>query len=95
MSSLFSPTPAELTLVSQVFFKADPQNQGFISTDVAVRLCSGAKISPVVIGEIFHISDETKTGKLSRKDIAVAVRLIGWAQKGEKITRSLLTTRKS
>jgi len=95
MSFSFSPTPAELTLVSQLFFKADPHSQGFITTDVAVRLCSGAKISPVTIGEIFSIADETKTGKLSRKDIAVVIRLIGWAQKGEKVSRSLLTTRKS
>jgi epidermal growth factor receptor substrate 15 len=95
MSSSFSPTPAELTLVSQLFFKGDPQNHGFIPTDVAVRLASGAKISPIIIGEIFNIADETKTGKLSKKDISAAVRLIGWAQKGEKITRTLLGTRKS
>jgi epidermal growth factor receptor substrate 15 len=95
MSPPFSPTPAELTLVSQLFLKADPQNQGFIPSDVAVRVFGGAKISSVTVGEIINIVDETKTGKLSRKDIAVAVRLTGWAQKGEKITRSLLGTRKS
>lgn len=95
MSPPFSPTPAELTLVSQLFLKADPHKHGFIPTDVAVRLSGGAKISSVAVGEIFNIADESKAGKLSRKDIAVVVRLIGWAQKGEKITRTLLGTRKS
>ena len=95
MSSPFSPTPAELTLVTQLFFKADTQNQGFIPTDIAIRLFSGAKISPVTIGDILNIADDSKTGKLSRRDVAVAIRLIGWAQKGEKITQSLVSTRKS
>ncbi|KAF9532422.1 hypothetical protein CPB83DRAFT_807813 [Crepidotus variabilis] len=90
MSSSFSATPAELTLVSQLFAKADPQKLGVLTGDVAVRIFGGAKLAPITLGEIWNIADEDNHGWLSKKNVAVAVRLIGWAQKGEKLSKSLL-----
>ncbi|CAA7270180.1 unnamed protein product [Cyclocybe aegerita] len=90
MSSNFSPTPAELTLVSQIFTQADPQKLGVLTGDVAVRVLTGAKLPPVTLGEIWNISDEENKGWLPKRGVAIAVRLIGWAQKGEKITQALV-----
>ncbi|KAJ3508199.1 hypothetical protein NLJ89_g5886 [Agrocybe chaxingu] len=90
MSSNFSPTPAELTLVSQIFAQADPQKLGVLTGDVAVRVLTGAKLPPVTLGEIWNISDEENKGWLPKRGVAIAVRLIGWAQKGEKITQALV-----
>ncbi|KAF9492234.1 hypothetical protein BDN71DRAFT_1451789 [Pleurotus eryngii] len=84
--SVFSPTPAETALVNQIFAQSDPQKLGVITGDVAVRVFGGAKLPPTVLGEIWNIADEDNKGWLSKKGVSVAVRLIGLAQKGEKIT---------
>ncbi|KAF8964114.1 hypothetical protein BDZ97DRAFT_2058743 [Flammula alnicola] len=89
MSTNFSPTPAELTVVATIFAQADPQKLGVLTGDVAVRVFGGAKLPPTTLGEIWNISDEDNKGWLPKKGVAIAVRLIGWAQKGEKITQAL------
>ncbi|KAG9318144.1 hypothetical protein JVU11DRAFT_217 [Chiua virens] len=90
MSSHFTPTPPELALVNQIFAQVDTQKVGILTGDVAVRVFGGAKLSPSALGEIWNIADEDNNGFLTRKGVAVAVRLIGWAQKGEKISQALL-----
>ena len=91
MTSLFTPTPAELALVNQIFAQADTQKIGILTGDVAVRVFGGAKLVPTALGEIWNIADEDNNGFLTRKGVAVAVRLMGWAQKGEKISPALLS----
>lgn len=95
MSTNFSPTPAELSIVSQIFAQADPQKLGVLTGDVAVKVFGGAKLPPTTLGEIWNISDEDNKGWLPKKGVAIAVRLIGWAQKGEKMTQALLNKRKA
>ncbi|KAF9459355.1 hypothetical protein BDZ94DRAFT_1268459 [Collybia nuda] len=90
MSTKFSPTPAELALVSQIFVHSDPQKHGILTGDVAVRVFGGANLKPTVLGEIWSIADEDNNGFLPRKGVAIAIRLMGWAQKGEKITPALV-----
>ncbi|TFK25070.1 hypothetical protein FA15DRAFT_379088 [Coprinopsis marcescibilis] len=85
-----TPTPAEATLVNQIFLYADPQKLGVITGDAAIKVFDGAKLLPTVLGEIWQIADEDNQGWLSRKGVAVAVRLMGWAQKGERVTEALL-----
>lgn len=91
--SVFSPTPAETALVNQIFAQSDPQKLGVITGDVAVRVFGGAKLPPTVLGEIWNIADEDNKGWLSKKGVSVAVRLIGLAQKGEKITPASVNKR--
>lgn len=93
MATSFSPTPAELSIVSQIFTQADPQNLGALTGEVAVKIFGGAQLPPTVLGEIWNIADEENKGWLPRKGVAVAIRLIGWAQKGEKVSRALLNKR--
>ncbi|TRM59402.1 hypothetical protein BD626DRAFT_550246 [Schizophyllum amplum] len=91
MSTSFSPSPAELALVNQIFAQGDPQKLGVLTGDVAVRIFGGAKLQPATLGEIWNLSDEDNKGWLSKKGVAVAVRLMGWAQKGEKVSKALLS----
>ena len=93
MSTSFSPTPAELALVNQIFAQGDPQKLGVLTGEVAVRIFGGAKLPPATLGEVWNIADEDNKGWLSKKGVAVAVRLMGWAQKGEKVTKALLNKR--
>lgn len=93
MSSTFSPTTTELALVSLIFSQADPQKRGILTGEVAVKVFAGAKLEPKVLGDIWTIADEDNNGWLPRKGVAIAVRLMGWAQKGEKITKALVNKR--
>jgi len=92
-SSSFTPSPAELALVSQIFAQADSTKIGILTGDVAVKAFAGAKLSPLVLGEIWSIADEDNKGWLSKKGVAISVRLMGWAQTGEKITPALVNKR--
>ena len=94
MSTKFSPTPAELALVSQIFAQADLQKLGILTGDVAVKTFGGANLPPAVLGEIWSIADEDNNGWLPRKGVAIAIRLMGWAQKGEKISPELVHKRR-
>ena len=91
----FTPSPAELALVTQIFAKADPQKIGILTGDAALKVFGGAKLTPIVLGEIWSIADEENNGWLSKKGVAIAVRLMGWAQKGEKVKQSLVNMCKS
>jgi epidermal growth factor receptor substrate 15 len=93
MSSSFSPTPGELALTNAIFAKADTQKLGILTGDVAVEAFSGSKLAPTVLGEIWGMSDKENQGFLTRKQVAVAVRLMGWAQKGEPVSEALIDRR--
>jgi epidermal growth factor receptor substrate 15 len=93
MTTTFSPTQGEAALVNQIFNNHDPQKLGVITGGVAVNVFRGANLSPATLGQIWGIADADNQGQLTRKGISVAVRLIGWAQKGETITRELINKR--
>lgn len=95
MVANLSPTPAEATLVNQIFLHADPQKLGVITSDAAVKVFDGSKLPATVLGEIWAMADEDNNGWLSRKGVAIVVRLMGWAQKGETISPALLQKRTS
>lgn len=93
MSSAFNPTPGELALTNQIFIHADPQKIGIITGEAAVPIFGGAKLPAVTLGEIWNIADEDNNGFLGKKGVSIAVRLMGWAQKGEKVTKALVARR--
>ena len=80
---VFTSSPAELALVAKIFAKADPRNTGVVTADAAIKIIGGSNLSVEVLGNIWDIADKDNNGRLSRKGVAVAVRLIGWAQQGK------------
>lgn len=93
MASALSPTQGEVALVNQIFAKHDPQKFGVITGDVAVNVFGGANLSAGTLGQIWGIADTDNQGFLTRKGVSIAVRLVGWAQKGEVISSDLLNKR--
>ncbi|KAI0721498.1 hypothetical protein C8T65DRAFT_565847 [Cerioporus squamosus] len=89
--SKFTPTPAEVALINQIFAQYDTQKLGVITGDVAVKIFSGSKLSPTVLAEVWNIADEDNNGVLTRKGVGIAVRLLGHAQRGEKVSEALVT----
>ncbi|KAL4074701.1 hypothetical protein V8B97DRAFT_1951878 [Scleroderma yunnanense] len=90
MATNFTPTPTELAFVNQIFNQADTQKLGILTGDVAVKILGGSKLAPTVLGEIWNIADEDNNGFLTKKGLAIALRLIGHAQRGDKVQKSLL-----
>jgi len=88
-----TPTHGEVALVNQIFTKHDPQKFNVITGDVAVNIFGGAGLNATTLGQIWGIADEDKKGFLNRKGVSAAVRLIGWAQKGEVISAELVNKR--
>ncbi|KIL69557.1 hypothetical protein M378DRAFT_183991 [Amanita muscaria Koide BX008] len=89
-TSSFAPTSPETALVNQIFNQFDPQKLGVLTGDVAVKAFAAAKLPPTVLREIWDLADEDNKGWLSRRGASIAVRLIGWAQKGQKVSSDLL-----
>jgi len=86
----FQPTPAEVAYAAQIFESTDPQKLGIVTGDAAVPVLAGSNLSPDKLGEIWAIADNDNNGFLTRKGVTVAVRLIGWAQRGEAVSEALL-----
>ena len=79
--------------MNQIFTQADAQKIGVVTGEVAVKIFNGTKLPPSVLAEVWNLADEDNKGVLTRKDVAVAVRLLGHAQRGERITEALIHKR--
>jgi epidermal growth factor receptor substrate 15 len=88
-------SPAELALVQQLFNQADPNKLGIITGDNALQVFSKTNLPSSTLGEIWALADKDNNGFLTKKDTALALRLIGHAQKGEPVTEELTNKRMS
>lgn len=95
MATVFSPTHGEVALVNQIFAKHDPQKFGIITGEVAINIFGGANLNATTLSQIWSIADADNQGFLTRKGISVAMRLVGWGQKGEAISAELVNKRES
>jgi epidermal growth factor receptor substrate 15 len=94
MSSSFVASEAELALVSQIFVRAGGQASGVVSGDAAVDIfATKVGLAPGVLSTIWNLADQENTGHLTRKGVTIAIRLIGWAQSGAKVTPDLVNIR--
>lgn len=90
----FAPTPTEVGLVNAIFAVADPQKLGLITGEQGINVFAGSKLPPATLGDIWALADPENNGALTRRGVAVTVRLIGWAQAGKLPTLDLLDKRK-
>lgn len=91
MSRDFVPSGPETALANAIFAQADHQNLGILTGDVAVRIFTGAKLPQAALHEIWNIADEENNGWLSKKSTALALRLIGHAQRGQRVSKNLIS----
>jgi len=88
--SKFTPSAAEVALVNQIFTHTDSQKLGVVTGEAAVKIFNGSKLSPSVLAEVWNLADEDNNGVLTRKGVAIAVRLLGHAQRGERMSDALI-----
>jgi epidermal growth factor receptor substrate 15 len=85
----FLPSLSEHLLVRQILAKANPEQRGTFTREVALKAFEDVKLPDAILHEIWSIADDDNNGWLSERGLAIAVRLLGWAQKGEKVTEAL------
>lgn len=89
----FTPSAAEVALVNQIFLQADTQKLGVVTGEAAVKVFGGSKLSPTILAAVWGIADDENNGVLTRKGVAVAIRLLGHAQRGEQVSEELVNKR--
>ncbi|KAJ3967727.1 hypothetical protein EV361DRAFT_806798 [Lentinula raphanica] len=91
ITSRFRPTEEELSLADKILFKAHDKAAANLDAESAVKLFLTTQLSPQVLSVIWSEADTGEKGWLSRQELTVALRLIGWAQSGENaLNRELL-----
>ncbi|KAH7100101.1 hypothetical protein BKA62DRAFT_264382 [Auriculariales sp. MPI-PUGE-AT-0066] len=84
------PTRSELALANSIFLRADAAERDIISSDTAFAVFTRSRLPPRELGEIWAIVIRDNTGYVTRREVALALRLIGWAQSGKHLHQSLL-----
>ena len=81
--------------MNQIFAQADAQKIGVVTGEAAVKIFGGTRLPPAVLAEIWNLADDDNKGVLTRKDVAVAIRLLGHAQRGDRVTEAHILKRES
>jgi len=93
-TTTFFASEGELELVRRIYERAGCSRPGFISGEALVEIFTASvDLTPRVLSNIWNIADEDKMGNLSERGLAIALRLIGWAQRGESVDVSLVNMR--
>lgn len=82
-------TPEEKRVYGQLFRKADTDNVGVVTGEVAVKFFEKTRLDSRVLGEIWQIADKENRGFLTPAGFTTVLRLIGHAQAGREPTAEL------
>ncbi|KAL5596526.1 uncharacterized protein BROUX77_007210 [Berkeleyomyces rouxiae] len=77
-------TPEEKRVFGQLFRKADHDNVGVVTGDVAVTFFEKTRLDSHVLGEIWQLADKENRGFLTPPGFGIVLRLIGHAQAGRE-----------
>ncbi|QRV74778.1 hypothetical protein RhiJN_02793 [Ceratobasidium sp. AG-Ba] len=80
----FRGSALENQLIEAVLAKADPESQCVVTADYAVNIFESSGLPKTTLGQIWELADPENNGFLTDTGVGVALRLIGWAQAGEK-----------
>ncbi len=83
-------SPEETRLVDQILPSEGPDT---LSADAAVEAFQPADLPPDVLARVWDLADEGQKAYLTRDEVAKAVRLIGWAQRGFPVEQDLIEQR--
>ncbi|KAF5381294.1 hypothetical protein D9615_008336 [Tricholomella constricta] len=94
MTASFFPSEDELELVAQIYDRAGSPRPDVIKGETAAEIfAASVDLEPITLSTIWEIADKEKAGYLSERGVAVALRLIGWAQSGEEVCAGLVNIR--
>lgn len=71
--------------------QVDPNNQGVIGAFEAARFLKKSKLSDIVLGKIWDLSNPSQKGSLNKQGFFVALKLCALAQSGRGISMDNIT----
>lgn len=86
----FTPNSSESGLVDRIFEIGDPLGNSYISISTAQQIFYGSELSVDILQSIWDIANVEENENIERHCVGVAVRLVGYAQKGEPITEEMV-----
>jgi epidermal growth factor receptor substrate 15 len=89
----FTPSQYELALATRILAKAGIEELRILTADAALKVFESTKVSHAVLSEILSLADDNNDGIIPENGVAMAVRLLGWAQIGEQVTKELINKR--
>lgn len=90
LSSMQPPTSEERNVADIILQRTDKDSLAVLTGDAARAIQPLVHLPPNILGKIWNIVDQNGTGFLTFDQITQFVRLIGYAQTNEPLTRSLL-----
>ncbi|KAF8068770.1 hypothetical protein FPV67DRAFT_1760788 [Lyophyllum atratum] len=90
-STGFFPSEEELDLVAQIYHRVGTPRPDVIHGPTAAEIFEACTdLPPAILSAVWDIADKEKAGYLSERGVAIALRLIGWAQSGEELSAGLV-----
>ena len=92
LSEEFSATDEELQLSSRLLETNNWHNADRLSVDAAISIFKQSGLTFKQLRDIWTIADKEGSGSLSKHELAVAIRLMGWVQAGQPLHEDLLAS---
>ena len=93
MSSLeFSASDEELQLSTRLLETNNWQKTDTLSADTAIGIFKQCGLTFKQLKDIWTIADKKGNGNLSKHELAMVVRLMGWVQAGKPLNDGLLAS---
>lgn len=91
MTQAFYPTEEEIGIATEILasLRLDTDT-GVLRGEQAREIFTRSALPPTILRDIWNLSDTNGNGELSKQEISMAVRLIGWVQSGESLRSGLL-----
>jgi len=86
----FQPSEEELQLAAKLLETSSWNRSDTLSVDSAIGLFKSSGLSFKQVRDIWTIADKNGTGNLSKGELTVVIRLMGWVQSGRSLDESLL-----
>jgi hypothetical protein len=94
-SPTFTATEEEEQLATQILIIKNCHTTGILNSVAAKDIFERSGLPDDMLYKIWTLSDKDRSGDLSRDELMMAVRFMGWVQAGEKLHESLLAKRTS
>ncbi|KAF8652401.1 hypothetical protein AX16_004429 [Volvariella volvacea WC 439] len=88
----FAITHGESNLVLRILERVDPHSARVVTGEAAFSIFQLSDLPPETLSEIWEIADAERKGYLDERGVAIAVRLMGWAQSSRKISPAFVHT---
>jgi len=86
----FNPSDEELELATHILTLQGFTDTGALRGAQARDVFDRSGLDPIILRDVWTIADENKSGDLTRDELSIAIRLIGWVQAGESLHPRLL-----